>query len=253
MTIFLVLPAYNEEKCLAEVLGGFQRQAARLGKPAKVIIVDDGSSDGTRRIAESWTGLPVDLAIHQVNRGLGEAIRDGLRRAADSAAPDDVIVSMDADNTQPVDLIPAMIQRLDGGYELVIASRFRKGARVVGLSVIRRWMTAGARVLFQLALPIPGVRDYTCGFRAYRASLLQRAFARYGANLVEERGFACMAEILIKIGNLEASITEVPMVLRYDLKEGASKMPVSRTVARTLELIARSRKRQKSLQREPRR
>ena len=112
-----------------------------------------------------------------------------------------------------------MVSRLrDEGYDIVIASRYRAGARVVGLSPIRLLTSYGARVLFQLVLPIRGVRDYTCGFRAYRADVVQRAFQSWGDDFIGERSFACMAEILLKIREMRVRICEVPMVLRYDQK-----------------------------------
>jgi dolichol-phosphate mannosyltransferase len=85
------------------------------------------------------------------------------------------------------------------------------------------------------------VRDYTSGFRAYRAGILAKAFERYGDELVTERSFASMAEILLKLARAGARMSEVPMVLRYDRKGGASKMNVPRTVLKTLALMARLR------------
>jgi dolichol-phosphate mannosyltransferase len=134
-----------------------------------------------------------------------------------------------------------MIPRLGEGYDVVIASRYRTGASVVGLSGFRHVMSFGARLLYQAFFPIRGVRDYTCGFRAYRAGILAEAFERYGDRLVTERGFASMAEILLKVARIGARMSETPMVLRYDLKGGTSKMNVPRTVWKTLAMMARLR------------
>jgi len=85
--------------------------------------------------------------------------------------------------------------------------------------------------------PTPNVRDFTCGFRAYRAGILKHAFDRYGELFVAESGFSCMVDILLKLRGLGAIMTEVPMVLRYDLKYGVSKMLVMRTIRDTLRLL----------------
>jgi dolichol-phosphate mannosyltransferase len=130
-----------------------------------------------------------------------------------------------------------MTQRILEGNEIVIASRYREGARVVGLSWFRRMMSLGARLLFTLAFPIPGVRDYTCGYRAYRASVIQEGFRLYGDTFIEQKGFQCMADILLRLGRMRKLVTEIPMVLRYDLKRGASKMRVAATVCLTLRLM----------------
>jgi dolichol-phosphate mannosyltransferase len=242
MTIVLALPAYNEEQGLPKLLAAFQAEMEKAGYPRQVVIVDDGSKDGTCHVIREWSArLPIELVVHAVNRGLGETIRDALRRACELASPDDIIVTMDADNTHSPALIPQMAALIGSGKDVVIASRYRKGSRVVGLSPYRHLMSYGARALFQVIFPIAGVRDYTCGFRAYRASVLQKAFARFGDSLVTERSFACMAEILLRLAKIRLQMAEVPMVLRYDRKEGASKMKVGATVLKTLQVMARAR------------
>ena len=205
-----------------------------------MIVVDDGSSDGTAQAAEGWAE-PVELIRHPVNRGLGESIQDALREAARLAAPGDVIVTMDADNTHPPELIPAMLDRIQAGCDVVVASRYRRGSRVMGLSKMRLLLCYGARFLYQALFPTPGVRDYTCAFRAYRAEMVQALFQRYGQRPAKERDFASMAEILLRLRRLGARISETPMVLRYDQKGGASKMRVASTVFRTLRLALRER------------
>jgi dolichol-phosphate mannosyltransferase len=240
--VVLALPAYNEEAGLPLVLESFRRAVGEAGYEIRAVVVDDGSTDGTPEAIREWPErIPVESMRHASNRGLGETIRDALRLAARSAAPEDIIVTMDADNTHPPELILQMIPRIQEGYDVVIASRYRQGADVVGLSGFRHLMSFGARVLYQAFFPIRGVRDYTCGFRAYRAGVLQEAFQRYGDALVTERSFASMAEILLKVARTGARMCEVPMVLRYDLKGGASKMNVPRTVAKTLGLMLRLR------------
>jgi dolichol-phosphate mannosyltransferase len=93
-------------------------------------------------------------------------------------------------------------------------------------------------------LPIPGVRDYTCGFRAYRASVLGASIEHYGDRFVTEKGFSCMVDVLLKLRRLRINgarivMGEAPMVLRYDLKGGVSKMRVLRTIRQTLSLVVR--------------
>ena len=242
MRILLTLPVYNEAAALPKLFAKFQQEMRSAGFASAVIVVDDGSTDDTRSILEQWTpALGLDLVIHRVNRGLGETIRDALYRAAELAATDDVIVTMDADNSQPPSLVPEMARRIGAGDDLVIASRYRGGARVIGLSPLRHLMSYGARILFTAVFPIRNVRDYTSGFRAYRPAVLQQAAAIYGDRFVTERGFSCMAEILLKLSGLGLKISEVPMVLNYDQKGGPSKMKVAKTVRTTLKLMARLR------------
>ncbi|HEY8133467.1 MAG TPA: glycosyltransferase [Thermoanaerobaculia bacterium] len=242
MKILFALPAFNEEKDLPKLLDAFDRQMEVSHYRFQVVIVDDGSTDGTLSVIREWSSkMPIDVLQHAKNSGLGETIQDALHRSADLAEVDDVVVTMDADNTHSPTLIPAMVEAIQKGSDVVIASRYRRGSRVVGLSVPRHVMSWGARFLFQIAFPIAGVRDYTCGFRAYRASLLKNAFARYDKTLVQERGFAAMAEILLKLRTMNPKFHEVPMVLRYDFKSGDSKMRVGATVMKTLRMMRRLR------------
>ena len=198
--VFIALPAYNEEAALPELLDAVARELYATGLLGTIVIVDDGSTDRTRSVIEEWSSrLPIEMLRHEQNRGLGETMADALRRAVELAAPSDTVVTMDADNTHSPALVRDMLDRMQHGFDLVIASRYQSGAEVRGLGRFRHWMSDGARLLFRLAAPINGVRDYTSGFRSYRAGLLQQAFARYGDRLITERGFACMAEILIKL------------------------------------------------------
>jgi dolichol-phosphate mannosyltransferase len=99
-------------------------------------------------------------------------------------------------------------------------------------------LSAGIGWMLRLRFGLPGVRDYSCGFRAYRAALLQRALAAYGPRLIESAGFVVMTELLVKLAPFEPRITEIPLDLRYNRKAGASKMPTGRTIAGYLQLMA---------------
>jgi dolichol-phosphate mannosyltransferase len=125
--------------------------------------------------------------------------------------------------------------------DVAIASRYQPGSKVVGLSTFRQLLSNGASWLFRLYAPVSGVKDYTCGFRAYRASLLQQAFARYGNHFITENGFTCMAEILIKLARLGARFREIPFVLHYEYKMSTSKMDILQTTQRSLLFLIKSR------------
>lgn len=234
--IYLVLPAYNE----AENIGTLLRRVVSVftdgGLPLPiVVVVDDGSRDGTAEAVQDFEGLlGLRLLRHEVNSGLGPTLRDGLREAARTARPDDLIVTMDADDTHHPGLIPAMAQKIREGFDVVIASRYRPDSRVLGLARSRRWLSVGAAWMFRLLHPIRGVRDYTCGFRMYRASLIIRAFEHYGEGFVDKQGFQCMVDTLLKLRQFDPLMTELPFILRYDRKGGASKMNVLKTSLQTL-------------------
>ncbi len=239
--IIIALPAYNEALNIGALLDNFEsiiRSTLSYGFDRRYVVVDDGSTDQTRNKLEEYArSIPLTVLVHEQNQGLGPTIRDALKRATNEARPGDIVITMDADNTHPAGLIPAMVQKILEGRDVVIASRFQNGARVIGLGWFRKCMSIGASLLMRILFPIKDVRDYTCGYRAYRAELLRTAFDEYGEAFVDQKGFQCMSDILIKLRRFNPIAAEVPMILRYDLKKGSSSMRVGRTVLQTLRLL----------------
>lgn len=236
----VVLPAFNEEASLPPLL----HRLADVARTEEVTVwvVDDGSADATVAVAEAgYGGLDVRVVRHLVNLGLGRAVQSGLRAALEEAGPDDVVVVMDADDTHDPALIRALQAEITAGADVAICSRFVPGGDDRTAPFGRRLLSRGAAQLFHRALDVDGVRDFTSGYRAYRASLLARASAHWGERLIEEQGFACMVELLLKLRHCRPVITEVPLALRYDRKQGPSKLKLRRTVVQYLKLLARDR------------
>jgi multidrug transporter EmrE-like cation transporter len=145
---------------------------------------------------------------------------------------------MDADLTQPPAAIPRMVDEHDSsGADVVIASRFRTGSKVHGLSAFRRLMTTGARLVMSTLLPASGVRDYSCGFRLYDRRVLAQAFEDHGDAFVMQAGFACMVEIIGRLRG-RARFSEVPFELHYEEKRSPSAMKVGRTVRAYFDVIS---------------
>lgn len=239
--IYLVLPAYNEEKSLGSLLKRAKNAFQDAGlADYEVIVVNDGSKDKTLEVAGQFAeSMPIHLVDHKVNMGLGPTIRDGLMAAAERSQDNDIIVTMDADDTHNPGLIDRMRGLIVEGYDVVIASRYQKGARIFGLSRFRKMISYQASILFRILLPIEGVRDFTCGFRAYNASVIKQAFEVYGNAFVDQDGFQVTVDTLIKLRKLNLVFVELPFVLRYDFKADESKMKVGKTMVSTLGLIAK--------------
>jgi len=254
MQIILTLPAYNEAENLTPLIEHAVRVFTDADLDAQIIIVNDGSTDNTGAAAEKLAldvgNNAVTVIHHPHNQGLGRAIMTGLRAAADRAtSPDDIIVCMDADNTHSPDYIPRMADKIwHDGYDIVIASRYQPGSQEIGVPPFRLLLSRGARLVFRLILRLPGVRDYTCGYRAYRVSLIKDALALHGDALIQREGFACTDELLVRLSRLapphhprSPRITEVPFILRYDQKKSPSKLPLFKTIWETLKLLRETR------------
>ena len=241
-TVYIVLPAYNEEANMLPLLGSLRDAMEDGVLRYQVIVVDDGSRDRTAALVEGCgREMPLTLIRHAANQGLGTTIRDGITAAVARAGDRDIIITMDADDTHTPGLIQRMTRMISEGHDVVIASRYQPGSQVYGVPLTRRLMSGGASLLMRVVFPIRGVRDYTCGFRAYRAVALRAAVSRYGDDFVNQKGFQCMVDILLRLRSMNLVFGEVPFVLRYDRKGGQSKMRVWTTAWHTLSLLARRR------------
>lgn len=233
--IKVVLPAYNEQESLLSLLNRLDFLNSQFQADIEILLVNDGSTDDTLLVASGFKGtIPLKILDLQPNRGLAGALREGFREALKGMGKNDIIVTMDSDDSHNPGLIERMVKQIREGSDLVIASRYRPGSRIVGLNNFRKGLSYCASIMFQTLSPIKGVRDYTCGFRAYRCELLLEAHQYYGDKLIEQKGFACMAELLLKLKRFRPVIHEVPFILRYDWKLGASKMKIFKTVRQTV-------------------
>ncbi len=240
MAVRIILPAYNEERSLPTLLKNLESVVSELKMNAEILVVNDGSTDDTAEIVKRYqkdSAVKTRLINLQPNRGLAEAIRTGIFTIVPECDDEDIIIMMDADNTHTPDLIYRMVRLIRGGCDVVIASRYQKGARIMGLSTLRKLLSWSASIFFRLVVGMASVRDYTCGYRAYRAGLLKTALDHYKKGFIKQSGFACMAEILLKLKRFNPIIEEVPLILRYDYKEGASKMKVWKTTKESLGML----------------
>jgi len=240
--VYVVLPAYNEEARIGKLLDSIDEALQEAQLSYQIIVVEDGSDDKTAEVVrERSSRIPIVMKQHEVNQGLGVTIRDGLYAAVDLADDRDIIITMDADDTHLPGLILRMVRMICEGHDVVIASRYQPGARTIGVPVLRRFLSYGASLLFRIFYPTLGVKDFTCGYRAYRAAILKEAIARYGEEFLDQDGFQCMVDIMLKLSKMNLVFGEVPIVLRYDLKEGQSKMNLTSTSRKTILLLLKRR------------
>ncbi|MBF0253896.1 MAG: glycosyltransferase family 2 protein [Candidatus Omnitrophica bacterium] len=231
--IHVFLPAYNEAHALPILASKFE---AALGKerPYRLFIYDDGSRDATRQIAESLKGRhPVEVRFHEHNAGLGQTLIDGFAELVRTVRDEDVVVTLDCDDTHEPSFLIAALQELDRGYDVVILSRFKSGGGQQGLSALKSFLSMGAGLFLKLFFPIRGVREYSCNFRVFRGSIVKKAHEVYGNTFIQlpHLGFVAAPEILIKMRMLGARITEVPFVLKYQQKMSPSANRAWKTIS----------------------
>lgn len=232
--IYFLLCAYNEEKNICEVICSIYQNF--LNKEIKIIVVDDGSVDCTKNIVNDLKSKLVKenliLLQHKKNLGLGSAIKTGIEYLLDIIKTGDIIVTLDADNTHPIEITKSMITKILDNNDIVIASRYEIGARQVGVNIIRRFISYSAKVLLKKFFNIPNVKDYTSGYRAYKAEIIKKAKSFYKDNFVQEKDFVVQLEILYNLSKFNPKIVEVPLILRYEKKYGKSKLKIVKNILR---------------------
>jgi len=238
--ILIILPAYNEAPSIGSLLDRIKMVMEVHAFEYQVIIVNDGSSDDTLDIVKKYCDyMPIQVINHRINRGLWETIRDGFEWCAEHCKPSDIIIRMDADDTHDPKYIPALVDKINEGYDVVICSRFQPGGGMKGLDLYRTFVSRCANLVMKLFFPIKGVWEYSCGYRAYRGEFVQQAIRIFQNEFIDLKGvgFTCTVEKLIKFRMMGARFAEIPFVLHYDRKLSNSKMLSSITTLGYLVLI----------------
>jgi len=181
LVVSVVIPAYNEEKTIGDVISNTISTMESLGKPYEIIVVDDGSIDNTRKIA---TGYKATVLSNGENRGKGYALRKGFQYAQG-----DIIVTVDADGTHRPKEIPDIIHPLFNGVDIVTGSRFL--GRMNGSTP--RLNRLGNAIFNILIMSLTGKRvtDSQTGFRAFRKEVLQKIS-------LESLGYEIETELTVK-------------------------------------------------------
>ncbi len=202
MDLSVVVPCFDEEARLPASLATAQAYLDRSGREYEIILVDDGSRDGTPwliREAER-THATVRGVLLPANRGKGRALAEGVARSRGRL----VLVS-DADFSAPIDELPKLEAATACGADVAIGSRAKRGAREVDQPLHRRVMGKGFNLMVQ-ALLLPGLWDTQCGFKLYRGEVARNLFGRLRTD-----GFAFDVEVLYSARRSGWTVCEVPV------------------------------------------
>lgn len=230
--IHILLPAFNEALALPILIEKIDVVFRGDRSRYSITICNDGSKDETGSVIESYQrDYPIEAIEHWINRGLGETVRDLFEHVAKKCDDDDIVVRFDCDDTHDPALIPQMVEKIDAGFDVVIASRFASGGGQKGVGLYRGFISSCANWIMKCIFPLKGVREYSCAYRAYRGALVKKAVSLFGNEFIQLKGlgFTASVEKLVKLKMLGARFAEVGFVLRYDRKQGESKMVTSVT------------------------
>jgi glycosyltransferase involved in cell wall biosynthesis len=197
-SVWVVIPAYNE----AQILGDVLRELLDYNRSYHVIVVDDGSSDGTVTVAG---GFPVHVLIHPVNLGQGAALATGIEYALREKA--EIIVTFDSDGQmRPQDIGALVNEVLKGGTDVVLGSRFLTSPPE-GMPRMKRISLKWATLLTKLATGLK-VTDTHNGLRAFKAEALRKF-------VITQNRMAHASEILSEIARNKLVYRELPVTIRY--------------------------------------
>jgi dolichol-phosphate mannosyltransferase len=242
--IHVVVPAFNEAGNVPSLLPAIADRLAPFAQRYRVVVVDDGSTDGTgeacARVAEA-EGLAVEVVRHDRNQGPGAAFRTGFLHVLATAHPLDVVITLEGDQTSDASVLPRLLHRVwEEGDHIALASCYLYGGGIKGTNLHRVGLSHLANGLMKKALGLSGLATLSSFYRVYQASALMALRERYGEGFITTQGFECMVEVLYRASRLGLRISEVPMVLDGSRRVGKSKMKVMRTSLAYLRLAGRA-------------
>jgi dolichol-phosphate mannosyltransferase len=202
----VVIPTYNEAESIGEILNAL--------KPldCDVLVIDDGSPDGTAQIVRN---LGIEVIERKGKQGLGSAYREGFSLAINRGYT--YVIQMDADGSHQIKDLEKMMEWI-GSADLLIGSRWVKDGQIANWSKFRIYLSKSANAYANLLLSL-GIKDTTSGFRIYTSTLLQKMEIA----TIRSEGYCFQIEMTRKVVGLNAKIKEVPITF-VEREFGVSKM-----------------------------
>lgn len=224
LNIAIVIPTYNEKETLPSLIENLVLEVKKIAKNFSIIIVDDGSPDGTAKIAKILNQNYQNITVIErpSKMGLGSAYKEGFQLALKNFDPD-YIVQMDADHSHDPKEISLMVNEIKN-YDYVIASRHVPGGKVVGWNSRRKIIHSLAGTIARKCAGLQTL-DPTSGFRMFKKNALNKV----NFDEIKSEGFAFQVELLSYLKKLGLKGTEIP-TLFVNRKEGKSKMGFSESL-----------------------
>ncbi len=225
--IYFLIPVFNEELNIPNLFT--ELNALSLQEEFFFVFSDDGSTDQTKTLIQQYFDQkPFVILGDGVNRGPGAAFNTGFEWIlATSNNPNDRVVTLEADCTSDLSILPVMLMLNQMQYDLVLASVYAQGGGFDKTSFYRKFTSAVANFIFRFLFNVQ-VLTLSSFYRVYSLSILRKIKATQPA-IIAETGFICMLEVLVKAIHQHAKVIEVPMKLHSSKRRGQSKMKVLKT------------------------
>lgn len=230
--IWIIIPAFNESLQILSVISNVNTIFDMIHQERNIVIVDDGSTDGTADVVQSLgSNNSMTIIRHPVNQGVSAAFRSGFDFVLDRSSSHDLILTMEANKNTDPSIIPTMLTLIEESADLVLASCYAPDGKVIGDPFLRYFMSRSVNWLLSIVFPIREIHTYTSFYRLGKQSLFAQIRAKSKGKYFQQDGFVCMADLLIQISRIpNVRIKEVPLILRSDIREFSSKMKIGRTI-----------------------
>lgn len=244
--IKVIFCAYNEEQSLPEFIHNLTQALGNLNRQYEIIACLDGSSDRSMTILQDASqSQPITILEPKNQRGLGLAYKRLFLHVIKNCNDDDLIISLDADNTHN----PAQLQEMIAQFEkdqldFLVASRFCGRSVMRDFPIHRQLISKSISIFLQLLFPIKKIsqrrlKDYTSGYRIYKLSKLKALYQLYHNDFICEPEFTYTCELLINLSRLNIRADEIALSYDYNKKIGKSKLRIFRNLVRLVILIFR--------------
>src|SRR3954453_21660481 len=221
--IYVCIPSYNEAPTIGLLLWKVRQVFAGFPREYQLLVLDDGSGDGTSEVLERYTReLPLTVIRHSERRGYAASIEELLRQAVEltDRPKRDAAILMHADFAHGPNFIPDLVRRIESGADIVIAESRLEGEP----SRVRRLVRRLAPVLLRGVVSVPGVSDVVSGFAIFRLVTLRNAFRNEASPVLRTEGWAANAELYGRTAKFARRIETLPTVERHDLRQRASRL-----------------------------
>tara|TARA_Y100000590_G_scaffold245986_1_gene276366 strand:- start:1484 stop:2227 length:744 start_codon:yes stop_codon:yes gene_type:complete len=238
-SIWIGLPAFNEEKAIKKVLESLIKLEKKIKTNIRVIIYNDGSSDKTVNNAKIYRNkINLKIIDNKINKGLGEAIYSLILYFKKKSKINDKLILMDCDNTHDTNDILKMEKKANNKKNLlIIASRYQKGSKVKNVPFLRLLLSYLAFLVLNILYKTKGIKDFTSGYRFYDKFAINNFFRKIEKKYVPKQGFEMQLEIILKLRKSNVNFYEIPINLDYKKKPTDSKMKIFKTILSYLKIF----------------
>ncbi len=227
---YFVLMIHNEEESVLPVIESINGCELSSHYERHIVAINDGSTDASQAVLEQAAQTyPVHTIHYENRRGMPASFKGAFQYLAALLEDDDIVFTLEADGTNDIKCVPRMMEKIEQGADVVIASRYAQGAVSIGFPRYRLWGSELINMFLRLLWDVPNVRDCSVLYRAYRGSLLRKYIAD-DIPFAARKSFAVIAEILLHVSRYTSKFAEVPLRYDYGLKKGPSKMKLFQTL-----------------------